>query len=155
MGSNMYVHVEVRDSSQRLPNWNYVPGDFYDGRNSTIFALLAGVRNHEGIQPLAAPRGLPEDATNEVKRIYYAEADLQDPEDQVTTWFTLAELEEKVDWERFIGVWHESDFSVRTMAKLRKLYEHNSEVRIIVWFDDTLADLEPIEGRSYSFTPRG
>lgn len=155
MGCSMYMHVEVRDSPQRKANWNYIPGEYYSGRNTTIYALLAGVRNFEGIEPLDDPRGLPRDVTRKTWGAYHdALDDVRRPEDHITSWFTLDELEQ-VDWERFVGVWHETDFSVGTMAKLRELAERHSEVRIVFWFSDTIVDLVRHEQFPYTFTARG
>ena len=36
-----------------------------EGRNYTIFAFLAGVRNYDAIKPIAEPRGLPSDLNDE------------------------------------------------------------------------------------------
>lgn len=36
---------------------------FYSGRNYRLFAVLAGVRNDYGIQPIRKPRGLPKDGS--------------------------------------------------------------------------------------------
>lgn len=157
MGGNMYVHVEVRDSSQSEPLWTYVPGVFYDGHNPMIFALLAGVgKNDDGIEPLDDQRGLPWDVSSETCDIYYGEStDVLEPRERATSWFTLAELEDMVDWDRFIRVWHEIDFSIDTMSMLRRLAQGNSEVRIIFWFDDTFADIKGSEYYPFTFTPRG
>lgn len=42
--------------------------DWFDGRNYTLFALLAGIRNYYDIQPLSPPRGIPDDACEEWRR---------------------------------------------------------------------------------------
>lgn len=151
MGGKMYVHIEVRDSLQDLPVWNMVQGESYEGHSTLIFALLAGVgNNYYGIEPLDVPRGLPEDVSWQIRDIYPGH-----PRDRVTSWFTLDELEEKVDWDRFISVWHEVDFSEDTMSKLRELAKGHSEVRIVFWFNATMADLKHYEKSDYTFTPRG
>ena len=41
--------------------------DFYYGRNYDLFAILAGVRNYGFIKPISQPKGLPVNASKEVK----------------------------------------------------------------------------------------
>ena len=41
--------------------------DFYNGRNYDLFAILAGVRNYGFIKPISTPKGLPANASKEVK----------------------------------------------------------------------------------------
>ncbi len=43
--------------------------EFYEGRNYNLFAILADVRNGNDITPIAAPRGVPTDATAEYQEI--------------------------------------------------------------------------------------
>lgn len=70
----------------------------YDGRNYVVFAFLADVRNGTGfagipygnrIEPLAAPRGLPDDVSAEV----LADSDYWDADGHSHSWFTLRELQ--------------------------------------------------------------
>lgn len=41
--------------------------DFYNGRNYDLFAILADVRNYGFIKPISKPRGLPVNASKEIK----------------------------------------------------------------------------------------
>lgn len=59
----------------------------YSGRNYSLFAALAGVRNH-GITPMAEPRGMPDDVTVEVK----SEWARWGPDAHSASYFTLTEL---------------------------------------------------------------
>lgn len=91
MGCNIHLAVEVRQANgwQRAepmePNpYASVEGEvpeirqsWYDGRNYRLFAMLADVRNGSGsagadtgdrIEPIADPRGLPDDASEEVRQ---------------------------------------------------------------------------------------
>lgn len=38
-------------------------GALYIHRNYSLFAMLAGVRNYDGVKPIAEPRGVPDDAS--------------------------------------------------------------------------------------------
>lgn len=93
MGCDIHLYAEKRDADG---NWKLIGeatrdepldpgekgwisgGNFYDGRNYNLFAILADVRNGrgfagcktgEGFVPISAPRGIPEDASPEVKEI--------------------------------------------------------------------------------------
>lgn len=45
----------------------------YDGRNYDVFAVLAGVRNADDHLPIAAPRGLPDDMSAELRAVLKSE----------------------------------------------------------------------------------
>ncbi len=62
-------------------------------RNYTLFSVIADVRNGEGIHPLFADRGLPEDVSQEVANDIPYDCDYHSH-----TYFTLRELME-VDWD--------------------------------------------------------
>lgn len=70
---------------------------FYSGRSYSLFAILADVRNGrgfagvktgEGFNPIAEPRGIPEDCCPE----YRAEAERWDGDGHSHSYFTVAEL---------------------------------------------------------------
>lgn len=85
--------------------------EWYDDRNYASFAILADVRNGGGsfeagqyFEPIAPPRGLPDDMSAEVRRVFSrydddrtdeeleADHDIW-PGDHSESWVTLAELE--------------------------------------------------------------
>lgn len=43
------------------PKWTSFGGDINPGRSYDLFAHMAGVRNTIGVEPIAAPRGWPDD----------------------------------------------------------------------------------------------
>lgn len=63
----------------------------YCGRNYSLFAILAGVRNGCDFQPIAEPRGVPEDASA------YTKDWLEDY--HTPSWLTLAEILD-FDWDQ-------------------------------------------------------
>lgn len=58
MGCDIHMQAERKVDGK----WQIVPGNFFDWRGYNVFAFLAGVRNYSAITPIAAPRGLPDDA---------------------------------------------------------------------------------------------
>lgn len=66
----------------------YYPKDLYDTRNYSLFAILADVRNHEGYECIAPPRGLPDGLSPEIENWFehYQEDAFS------ASWFTLEEL---------------------------------------------------------------
>lgn len=67
----------------------------YNGRNYELFALLADVRNNYEIEPIAQPKGVPDDASPEYKEI----ADEYDLDGHSYSFFTLKELQD-YDWTK-------------------------------------------------------
>lgn len=103
MGTDISGFVECRawraDEGERDLVWRAAADLFLlnDTRNYDAFGCLFGVRNFANFRPLAAERGRPVDASEEVR----AELDRLAPwPDQAygTTWITWAELE-AVDWD--------------------------------------------------------
>jgi hypothetical protein len=77
VGTDIYGCIEVRhpraddDWYDEAP-WLYAMDLYplYSGRDYTAFGCLFGVRNYVGWEPVAAGRGLPQDASAEVRRDY-------------------------------------------------------------------------------------
>jgi hypothetical protein len=88
---------EVYPATEEEGEWetNPVLTDlFYPERNYTLFAVLANVRNYGESEPIAKPRGIPEDASEGYKKI----ADEYGIDGHSHSYFTLAELN-AVDWD--------------------------------------------------------
>lgn len=82
MGCDIHPYVEVRQQEgwqkvhdifenayfredDPLDDWNRPTSDRpYFGRNYTLFAILAGVRNYHEVSPIAQPRGVPPDVSS-------------------------------------------------------------------------------------------
>lgn len=60
----------------------------YDGRNYQIFSILAGVRSKGNVEPIANPRGIPEDTCE------YIKSQMKEVDDYIytTSYVTLKEL---------------------------------------------------------------
>lgn len=77
---------------------------YYRHRNYQFFALLANVRNFQNVVPFAAPRGLPNEMSDEVKSVARDE-----PGYHSHSYFTVAELMSQ-DWtlpqkcEDYVGI---------------------------------------------------
>ena len=87
MGCDIHCFVEVRDRNKK---WKKVTGftnDYYNSsdpycsseeykdsdnilmeRNYWEFAVLAGVRNHDGIEPISDPKGVPDNVSDEIRQ---------------------------------------------------------------------------------------
>ncbi len=113
MGCDIHLAVEVQDAKgvwHSVDEWGDKYGDgyptimhpYYDDRNYNLFAILANVRNGygfggiptgDGFVPMAAPRGLPRDASIEVR----AWSDRWGGDGHSHSWCTLRELLD-YDW---------------------------------------------------------
>src|SRR6266705_478516 len=137
MDCNMYVYVEkfIAGQWRYITPPDYAPYSFYVGKRSVVYAQLAGVRNSESLTPIVDlewRRGLPSDVTDQVRR-FKLDDQLKTPDNRITTWATLAELEQ-IDWEAFSAKWDEYNFSHETMDRLRNVAMGRPEnVRIVFW----------------------
>ncbi len=62
--------------------------EFYNGRNYTLFAVLADVRNREDTKVIDTPRGIPQDCSSQVK----LNVDSWEDDAHSHSWFTYGEL---------------------------------------------------------------
>jgi hypothetical protein len=87
MGCSLHAHAERRNYHG---NWLKVPHlTPFNWRNYGFYGWLAGVRNHSAMTPMAADRGLPEDASESVAREFY---DYWESDAHSVSWVTVAEL---------------------------------------------------------------
>lgn len=83
---NFYKKRVIENSEPSL-DW------VYDGRNYDLFALLADVRNGNGIDPISEPKGIPDDSCEEIK----GESEDWGCDGHSHSYYTLAELKEYID----------------------------------------------------------
>lgn len=98
MGCDMHIFLEKKDGDKWIDNTPY-ERDWWDGslqpqdyycRSYLLFSILAGVRNSEGIKPIARPRGIPDDCSKEYRNF----VEQWTPDGYSHSYFTIAELEE-------------------------------------------------------------
>lgn len=123
MGCDIHLFVERREDDQWVSadTWEPIPETeqeyedgrvrrrtkvFYGERRYDLFAILADVRNGRGfagrdfgyrLRPIAKPRGLPDDTSQEVRD----EADRWGDDGHSHSWLTLAELL-AFDWDQTV-----------------------------------------------------
>ncbi|WP_147364128.1 hypothetical protein [Deinococcus cavernae] len=151
MGMDLLCEFErwTEDRWVYLPVWESESGAPYDtdalsiSRNYDFFGLLG--RDYLSVAPIALQRGLPDDVTAEVRRIWERVKD--DPAISNPSWVTLDELI-NYDWNiNFRGSMHAvlaeeersakeaaSDFLTRNLPYIRTLEENPRHLRIVFWF---------------------
>lgn len=166
MGVDITTHVEVRHGDV----WTWAYGDTYnhktgettDGpfswRSYGMFGFLADVRNYSHVPVISEPRGLPEDASPEVR----AEHDESLPNVSAASWLTVAELlaydYDQVFWDRRVtkrmpgGGWNGAALAEEGEGEHPSLREFlgnaffadlvllqslgdPEDVRVVFWFD--------------------
>ncbi len=147
IGCDLHSYVEYRDKTAGL--WKmvrmYVPYRWeperlglvepFNGRNYELFAILAGVRGFA--QPIAEPRGIPQDASNGVLCEYEAAEGWT----HTPSWLTLAELrvaskdkktynkDERSYLKGFIN-------GIEFMLGASWHWVDDIDVRVVFWFDN-------------------
>jgi hypothetical protein len=92
MGCDIYVHTEVKINGK----WEHV-GNPPILRDYELFAKMAGVRQREPrIDPIAEPRGVPEDAS------FLTKFDLQRDPGHSASWLSGEEIDALDEWYRNI-----------------------------------------------------
>lgn len=112
MGTDIHVFIEqktIKKDNPLLTEWisldewihtpdyeeTWVQKPYWRDRNYLLFAILADVRNHYDIHPIALPKGLPDDVSPEVKN----RSDIEGEDAHTRSWLTLKELLE-YDWQQ-------------------------------------------------------
>lgn len=118
MGCDIHPYVEMKGDDGKWhavkpagndPRWakpEDIEWDF--NRSYHSFSVLAGVRNSDEYRPIAEPRGIPEDASQEVKD----ESERWDSDGHSHSWLSLSEIL-AYDWDQKVtntGIVGESEF---------------------------------------------
>lgn len=170
MGCDIHEHFEIRTEGgwkriQVLPElgWNtstpeqeeaYWRLPLFIGRDYDLFAVLAGVRNRLNLLPIASPRGLPDDVSDEVREDWNQAQRF--PEVHSPSWLSLYELltfdwdqsvihlesivEQDTRWVRpelvtYRDVISENRFVAEGLAQLQEFVADPSNLRMVFWFD--------------------
>lgn len=153
MGCDIHMHVEYRtrinNTTIKWCDGNlYEVNKFYEDedepkyirayltnerRNYALFGLLAGVRYY-GIEPIASPRGFPDDASKSITEEYASWGS----DAHTASWLTLAELMNAAQSRPGL-----LDGLVAELQEyFNRLFPHPSplitqnELRIVFWFDN-------------------
>jgi len=134
MGCDIHCYAEVFSTkdNESKNKWTYEEELDID-RYYRLFAILADVRNINQLEPIAKPKGFPEDASDTVKRkrqeqmIYFCHS---------SSYLTLREI---VDYKQ-----NSTSSNLRCLNeiidKLTEIAQDNEEyyenVRIVFWFDN-------------------
>lgn len=101
----------------------------YEGRNYSLFAILANVRNRkeDPLTPIDRPRGIPDDASVNYLRLVAREIS----DGHSHSWFTLLELLDFEGWDQleFGAAWESAMERIKAVGK-------PDEVRIVFFFDN-------------------
>lgn len=88
MGCDIHAVIEI-DTGYGFADYHGEAFEFPVGRNYTLFALLANVRNYGSMSFIAEPRGIPTDISRETEELFASwEAD-----GHSHSWVTFQELE--------------------------------------------------------------
>ena len=159
MGCDIHEYLEYRPNGNTT--WYIHRASVSLGRNYSVFAHLAGVRNYGEVTPIAAGRGLPVDADHRTRcencvyvsdsgrdgtvsreraegwiksgssKWYHEGVFVTNPDWHSHSWCTLAEL--KLALERSEGY----DDSYRYLVAVMELTEQlGHECRLVFWFDN-------------------
>lgn len=133
MGCDIHCYLERKDGDR----WELVDAVKID-RDYNLFGILAGVRNQGGWNPIASQRGLPDDASEELKAIEFSSTNPNDPlSTHSHSWLTIAELIEYPWSTHQSSLWTPKEacthFWINTMPWLQL---QNPDNRIVFWFDN-------------------
>lgn len=155
MGCDIHTFVEVQKNGkwEAVPNpagckpcwmgedgwelYGLYSGWVYEDRNYTLFSALAGVRNRYGVTPFGYPRGIPDDASPQVREYFIEDEEACDLHS--CSYYYLWELY-SFDWsvrlpdgERLCDCCgYFLDESIPTMGRLGE----SDNVRLVFGFDN-------------------
>lgn len=151
MGCDIHMYIEKKKNGKWIPAQGFMQtGDRTDGppdvpyhdqfnqRNYALFGFLAGVRNSDIVW--FKPKGFPEDASKEVKRVYRRwGVDAHTP-----SYLTKEELD-RVDWDGKIDCYgkiqtrKEAFYPFWDLVYWLNSYDYTcnpDEIRLVFWFDN-------------------
>lgn len=171
MGTDIHAHFEIFQADQwvrvqvlpDIKNWDDLTQEeeqahwnlpLFMDRDPELFAVLAGVNNHFGIQPIMPPRGIPEDLSTDV-RVLWVEAHRWS-EVHTPSWLLLQELLDfdwsqalpvtnkentlekrwiRPSWDTYADLVEDSKFITRGLPELLSMVSDPRHLRMVFWFD--------------------
>lgn len=170
MGADIHLYIEYKDDkgnwvideNQKCESCNgtgehpneidddhkdcgFCYGDGYKkcdiNRSYLLFSILADVRNGYGLNPISDPRGIPQDASEEYKKIanndddahshsYHTVKQIKKYKKQYTGTDDEGYVSIKIDWEYLKGY-----FPI-DLEELAKKHGGDNNVRIVFFFDN-------------------
>lgn len=143
MGCDIHTFTEVRVKDNWESGDYYIKNPYFGiddeeeeftvlellGRNYSLFALLADVRNSTGIKPISLPKGLPSDVSSFVK----SKSDWWDGDGHNHSFLNLNEIKTCT---------HECIKDLIQKLEFKKEYfniygdDSDLKIRIVFWFDN-------------------
>ena len=169
MGCDIHNHIEYKRNGKwicgdyfkvnpysiddaREPHLELVP--FCENRNHGLFSQLAGVRNYYDNRPIAEPKGLPDDLSDDVKK----DAEYWWMDGHNYSYLTLKELLDyvkknpKINYSGYISVQEALNHLIDEMKKRadelcliydyewdkhpEEAYSKSKDIRLVFWFDN-------------------
>ena len=108
MGSDIYMYLEKKNNKGVWKSLDYYKkSDYYecgfevvpiyDGRNYSLFSILANVRNYGNNEPICEPKGIPNDCCEDIMKEY----EKWGCDAYSASYFTLKELKEYKSTRKF------------------------------------------------------
>ena len=129
-------YIIPNDPDKQAPRDTYPTLDvewnkqIYNGRNYSLFGLLAGVRSWD--EPLISPRGLPDDMSDSLREI----ADFS--YEHTGHWYTLRELlkiKPTSETKRVLSRSLSTSLINKLKTRAKKYKVPYNKIRIVFWFD--------------------
>jgi hypothetical protein len=147
MGCDIIIRTEVKRNGKWTSGDLYKKTgkefqiiEIYDGRSYSLFTILADVRNYNKVmKPISKPRGIPEDASEEYKKL----CESWGVDGHSHSYLTLQEMEEFFDKRHEWTEVNQSFISLvdRLRNRLKEHYpydysDHTEDIRIVFFFDN-------------------
>lgn len=163
MGCDIHCYIEYRPLNQEhlsQDDWSHFGGRINPGRNYDLFARLAGVRNYDEIEPVAKPRGFPEDAGYAARGAYWMYVSNSTAEghcspERAERWVESGASKYRDAEKTYVSNpdWHShswltpDEFAIAIggsgepeydaiLAAMRSFEENGFQARIVFWFDN-------------------
>lgn len=128
MGCDIHMHTERFVDG----HWDHIGRGPQDDRNYALFWVLGEVRYGSPNPPIGSYRGIPDDASSEVKE----DADSWDSDAHSASWLSVAEMQRWIDIHPDQREHDGGHFWDVELPKLATIDPNTAHVRIVFWFDN-------------------